>query len=75
VKPGRFREAIRTLETWYDTTVMVDVHPLEWGRHTRVLEVGTMAKGISGVKVPRKATDKYSTVMPTLNTAAPTMTP
>jgi hypothetical protein len=49
--------------------------PLEWGRHTQVLEVGTMAKGISGVSVPRKATDKYSTVMPTLNTAVPTMTP
>jgi hypothetical protein len=48
---------------------------MEWGRHTQVLEVGTMAKGISGVAVPRKATDKYSTVMPTLNTAAPTMTP
>jgi hypothetical protein len=33
-----------------------------------------MTKGISGVSVPRKATDKYSTVMPTLNTAAPTIT-
>jgi hypothetical protein len=32
-----------------------------------------MAKGISGVSVPRKATDKYSTDMPTLDTAAPTM--
>jgi hypothetical protein len=31
-----------------------------------------MAKGISGDTAPRKATDKYSTVMPTLNTA-PTM--
>jgi hypothetical protein len=49
--------------------------PLEWGRQTRVLEVGTMAEAISGVIVPRKATDKYSTVMPTLNTVAPTMTP
>ncbi len=46
---------------------------MEWGWHTRVLEVGTMAKGTSGV--PRKATDKYSTVMPMLNTAAPTITP
>ena len=35
----------------------------------------TMARGFSGVSVPRKATDKYSTVVPTLNTAAPTMTP
>jgi hypothetical protein len=34
-----------------------------------------MAKGILGVTVARKATDKYSTVMPTLNTVAPTMTP
>jgi hypothetical protein len=34
-----------------------------------------MARGISGVTVPQKATDKYTTVMPTLNTAAPTMTP
>jgi hypothetical protein len=34
-----------------------------------------MAKSISGVTLPRKATDKYLTVMPTLNTAAPTMTP
>ncbi len=46
---------------------------MEWGRHTRVLEVGTMAKGISGATVARKATDKYSTVMPTLNTAARTI--
>jgi hypothetical protein len=48
---------------------------MEWGWHTRVLQVGRMAKGISGATVPRKATDKCSTVMPTLNTAAPTMTP
>ena len=41
----------------------------------RVLEVGTTAKGVSRVTVSRKATDKYSSVMPTLNTAAPTMTP
>jgi hypothetical protein len=34
-----------------------------------------MAKGISGVIVPRKATDKYSTVTPPLNTVAPVMTP
>jgi hypothetical protein len=34
-----------------------------------------MAKGIPGVTVPRKATDKYLTVMPTLITVAPTMTP
>jgi hypothetical protein len=34
-----------------------------------------MAKGISGVTVPRKATDKYSTVMLTLNTVAPRMRP
>jgi hypothetical protein len=34
-----------------------------------------MVKGISGVTRPRKATDKYSTVLPMLNTAAPTMTP
>jgi hypothetical protein len=40
-----------------------------------VLEVVRMAKGISGVTLPRKATYKYSTGMPTLNTAAPTMTP
>ena len=33
----------------YDTTVTVEVHPLEWGSHTRVLEVGTTAKGNSGV--------------------------
>ena len=62
-------------QNWYDTTVTVEVYPLEWRRHTRVLELGTTAKGISGVSVPRKATDKYSNVMPTLNTAAPTMTP
>ena len=31
-------------------------------------------KGISGVTVPWKATDKYSTVMLTLTTAAPTIT-
>ena len=48
---------------------------MEWGRHTQVLEVRTMAKGVSGVTVPRKATDKYSTVLPTLNTAAPRMRP
>ena len=34
-----------------------------------------MAKGISGVAVLRKATDKDSTVMPPLNAATPTMTP
>jgi hypothetical protein len=34
-----------------------------------------MDKGISGVTLPRKATDKYLTVMPTLNTVAPRMTP
>ena len=34
-----------------------------------------MDKGISGLTALRKAADKYSTVMPTLNTAAPTMTP
>ena len=62
-------------QNWYDTTFTVEIYPLEWGGHTRVLEVGTMAKGISGVMEPRKATDKYSTVMPTLNTVAPTMTP
>ena len=62
-------------QNWYDPTVTVEVHPLEWGRHTRVLEVGTVAKGISGVTVSRKATYKYSTVMPTLNMAAPRMTP
>jgi hypothetical protein len=33
-----------------------------------------MAKGNSGVTVPQKATDKHSTIVPTLNTAAPTMT-
>ncbi len=33
-----------------------------------MLEVQRMAKGISGVTLPRKATDKYLTVMPTLNT-------
>ena len=48
---------------------------LEWGRHMRVFEVGRMAKGISGVTVSRKAAYKYSTDMPTLNAAAPTMTP
>ena len=32
-----------------------------------------MAKDISGVSVPRKSTNKYSTDMPTLDTAAPTM--
>jgi hypothetical protein len=48
---------------------------MEWGRHTRVLEAGTMVKDISGVTVPRKATDKYSTVMPTLNTVVPRMSP
>jgi hypothetical protein len=72
---GGLGEAIRTSENWYDTTFTVEVHPLEWGRQTRVLEVGTMAKGISGVIVPRKATDKYSTVTPPLNTVAPVMTP
>jgi len=48
---------------------------MEWGRHTRVLEVGRMYKGISGLTARRKATETYSTVMTTLNTAAPTMTP
>jgi hypothetical protein len=34
-----------------------------------------MAKGISGVTVARKATDKDSTSVPTLHTGAPRMTP
>jgi hypothetical protein len=33
-----------------------------------------MDKGISELTAPRKAADTYSTAMPTLNTAAPTMT-